>query len=138
MELNLKLTYSIPEELIDALGITDDTVFCTYYSDGKLIVETVDEDEVEMFDDDIENFSEKTTDSYHLGYEDGYRDGYQATIHDITPSSEFYDKKVCGQCGGKVKPKEATLLDVINSLSESEQKAVFNYLSKRISTEEDF
>ena len=56
----------------------------------------------------------------------------------LPPSAELYDKKVCVQCGGKVNPKEATLLDVINSLSESEQKAVFNYLAKRISTEEDF
>lgn len=28
MELNFKLTYNIPEELIKALGINEDTLFC--------------------------------------------------------------------------------------------------------------
>ena len=31
MEINCKLTFNIPEELIDALGISEDTVFETYY-----------------------------------------------------------------------------------------------------------
>ena len=31
MELNFKLTYNIPEELIKALGINEDTLFCTSY-----------------------------------------------------------------------------------------------------------
>lgn len=37
MELNFKLTYNIPEELIKALGINEDTLFCTSYD--KLIGE---------------------------------------------------------------------------------------------------
>ena len=43
MELNFKLTYNIPKELIKALNITNDTIFCAYYCDGKLYVETVDD-----------------------------------------------------------------------------------------------
>lgn len=31
MELNFKLTYNIPKELIKALNITNDTIFCAYY-----------------------------------------------------------------------------------------------------------
>ena len=43
MELNFKLTYNIPEELIKALGINEDTLFCTSYEDGTLCVEAVNE-----------------------------------------------------------------------------------------------
>jgi len=35
MELNLKLTHELPEEIIDFLGIDEDTVFSAYFSNGK-------------------------------------------------------------------------------------------------------
>ena len=45
----------------------------------------------------------------------------------------------CHDCdSGKELQKEASLLDVINSLTDTEQKAVFRYLAKKISDQEDF
>lgn len=51
----------------------------------------------------------------------------------------LHREKVCDHCTDVCeKPKEASLLDVINSLSASEQKAVLRYLANRISSGEDF
>ena len=51
----------------------------------------------------------------------------------------IHKEKICDRCNGnRTKPKEASLLDVINSLTDSEQKAVFRYLAKRLSDKEDF
>lgn len=50
MELNFKLTYNIPEELIKALGINEDTLFCTSYEDGTLCVEAVNEEDSPCYD----------------------------------------------------------------------------------------
>lgn len=51
----------------------------------------------------------------------------------------LHREKVCDHCTDvREKPKEASLLDVINSLSASEQKAVLRYLANRISSGEDF
>lgn len=71
MELNFKLTYDIPEELIHALGLTNDTLFSAYICDGKLHIETVDEDDIESEEDE----------DYSDGYKDGYGDGYNAAIN---------------------------------------------------------
>lgn len=72
MELNFKLTYNIPKELIKALNITNDTIFCAYYCDGKLYVETVDDDEAKEFAEDSDQDGD-FSDSYRHGYEDGYK-----------------------------------------------------------------
>ena len=107
MELNFKLTYNIPEELIKALGINEDTLFCTSYEDGTLCVEAVNEEDAELI-----------------------KDADTLILH---------REKVCDHCTDvREKPKEASLLDVINSLSASEQKAVLRYLANRISSGEDF
>ena len=47
----------------------------------------------------------------------------------------LHREKVCDYCTEvREKPKEESLLDVINSLSASEQKAVLRYLANRISS----
>lgn len=48
-------------------------------------------------------------------------------------------EKVCDHCAApNGSYQEASLLDVINSLTDTEQKAVFRYLAKKISDQEDF
>ena len=98
MELNFKLTYNIPKELIKALNITDDTIFCAYYCDGKLYVETVDDDESKEFAEDSDQDGD-FSDSYRHGYEDGYRDGYHSVMHgEETPEQLFGDCEISDEC----------------------------------------
>lgn len=46
MEIKCKVSFSIPEELMKALDITDDTPVIASISDGRITVEIVDEDEL--------------------------------------------------------------------------------------------
>ena len=54
MEINCKLTFNIPEELIDALGISEDTVFETYYENGSLHIHPLTEAELAELEGDID------------------------------------------------------------------------------------
>ena len=50
----------------------------------------------------------------------------------------LHREKICDGCGNTTKvSKEASLFDVINSLGDSEQKAVFRYLAKKLTESED-
>ena len=49
MEIKFKVILNIPTESINALGITEDTLFKTTIEDGKLILEMLED---ENFDDD--------------------------------------------------------------------------------------
>ena len=51
MEIKCKVSFAIPEELMKALDITDDTPVIASISDGRITVEIVDEDE--MYDEEI-------------------------------------------------------------------------------------
>ena len=51
MEIKCKVSFAIPEELMKALDITDDTPVIASISDGRITVEIVDEDE--MYDEDF-------------------------------------------------------------------------------------
>lgn len=46
-------------------------------------------------------------------------------------------EKICDHCKAEAVEKEASLLDVINSLKLSEQKAVFKYLACKLADSED-
>ena len=46
MEIKCKVSFSIPEELMKALDITDDTPVVASIKDGRITVEIVDEDEL--------------------------------------------------------------------------------------------
>ena len=46
-------------------------------------------------------------------------------------------EKICDHCKIDAVEKEASLLDVINSLKPSEQKAVFKYLAHKLADSED-
>lgn len=56
MDLKLKLTVTLPEELTETLGITENTLFGTSYEDGHIIIESYNEDEFvspdEEYDED--------------------------------------------------------------------------------------
>ena len=58
MEINCKLTFNIPEELIDALGISEDTVFETYYENGSLHIHPLTEAELAELEGDIDDEDE--------------------------------------------------------------------------------
>ena len=51
MEIKCKVSFAIPEELMKALDITDDTPVIASISDGRITVEIVDEDE--LYDEDF-------------------------------------------------------------------------------------
>ena len=51
MEIKCKVSFSIPEELMKALDITDDTPVVASIKDGRITVEIVDEDE--LYDEDF-------------------------------------------------------------------------------------
>lgn len=57
MEVNCTIRISIAEELIRVLGITEDTLFETYFEDGTLYIRPLSEDEIAELesDEDIEN-----------------------------------------------------------------------------------
>lgn len=47
MEYKTEFTISLPKKLIAALEICEDTLFETYFDDGKIKVRIIDEDEPE-------------------------------------------------------------------------------------------
>ena len=52
MEIKCKVSFSLPEDLMEALDINDDTPVIASISDGRITVEIVD-DEDEYTEDDI-------------------------------------------------------------------------------------
>ena len=52
MEIKCKVSFSLPEELMEALDINDDTPVIASISDGKITVEIVD-DEDDYTEDDL-------------------------------------------------------------------------------------
>ena len=47
MEIKTEITIVLPRKLVEALGITEDTLFETYFDGKCLRVRTLDEEEVE-------------------------------------------------------------------------------------------
>lgn len=74
MDIRTKITVTLPDELITALEIDEDTAFITSYENGRLTIEPVDDDEFEEPDGDI--LDELLGEEYQEGYEDGYNKGY--------------------------------------------------------------
>ena len=72
MELNLRLTHELPEEIIEAFGIDEDTVFSAYFSNGKIVIETVTES-------DLAEAEIAAEEDYSEGYSDGFYEGYRAS-----------------------------------------------------------
>lgn len=55
MDYKAEFTITLPDELLDALGIDEDTIFEAFYEDGKIKVRPLDEADL---DDDIEDSDE--------------------------------------------------------------------------------
>lgn len=69
MEIHYELTYKIPEELLKALNISDETPFETYCEDGELHIRPLYGVEAVFHGDD-----------YEEGYEEGFDDGYTEAL----------------------------------------------------------
>ena len=46
MEIKTEITIVLPRKLVEALGITEDTLFETYFDGSSIRVRTIDEEEV--------------------------------------------------------------------------------------------
>ena len=56
MEYRAEFAITLPEDLLNALGIDEDTLFEAYYDDGKIKVRILDEEALEdEFEDDDED-----------------------------------------------------------------------------------
>ena len=55
MDYKAEFTITLPDELLDALGIDEDTLFEAFYEDGKIKVRPLDETDL---DEDIEDTDE--------------------------------------------------------------------------------
>lgn len=63
MEYKAEFAITLPEDLLDALGIDEDTLFEAYYDDGKIKVRILDEEALEdEFEDDDEDFDDEDID----------------------------------------------------------------------------
>ncbi len=59
MEYRAEFAITLPEDLLDALGIDEDTLFEAYYDDGKIKVRILDEDDLkDGFEDDDEDYDD--------------------------------------------------------------------------------
>lgn len=47
MEIKTEITIVLPRKLVEALGITEDTLFETYFDGSSIRVRTLDEEEVQ-------------------------------------------------------------------------------------------
>lgn len=74
MDIRTKITVTLPDELITALEIDEDTAFITSYENGRLTIEPVDDEEFEEPDGD--DLDELLGEEYQEDYEDGYNKGY--------------------------------------------------------------
>ena len=54
MDYKAEFTITLPDELLDALGIDEDTLFEAFYEDGKIKVRPLDEDCLEENIEDSE------------------------------------------------------------------------------------
>jgi flagellar biosynthesis/type III secretory pathway protein FliH len=89
MERNHKLTVNVPQHLIEAMGITEDTEFEIYFAEGKLHISALDEADIKLreiedesaFEDGYEEgFREGEGNGRMEGYDKGYRYGYSDAI----------------------------------------------------------
>ncbi len=94
MDIRTKFTVNIPEALIEALGINEETIFVVNYENGKLTIEPIleiyDEDDENTFDIEAENDA-WYEEGYEEGHVDGYAKGYGVGYDDAENGREFDD-----------------------------------------------
>ena len=58
MEIKCKVSFALPEELINALNITEDTAIYASFSEGRVVLEIADEDEYDEDEYDEDDYTE--------------------------------------------------------------------------------
>ena len=110
MDFRMKLTLTLPEEMIKTIGITEDTLFITTYEDGKIYIEPYDEDDLaedfpneeelnDDYDDDAmdEDISAALASAFERGTLQGYADGYCRGFSDLKeglPYNYYYRGRI--------------------------------------------
>lgn len=59
MDYRAEFTITLPENLLEALGIDEDTLFEAYFDDGKIKVRVLDEDDLDDEFEDDEDFDDE-------------------------------------------------------------------------------
>ena len=93
MEIKCKVSFALPEELINALNITEDTAIYASFSEGRVVLEIADEDEFDEDEYDEEDFDEDDYTEDDLYDED---DDYDCDEDDCD-HCEYYCQH-CGKC----------------------------------------
>ena len=93
MEIKCKVSFALPEELINALNITEDTAFYASFSEGRVVLEIADEDEFDEDEYDEEDFDEDDYTEDDLYDED---DDYDCDEDDCDHCEYFCQH--CGKC----------------------------------------
>ncbi len=109
MDFRMKITLTLPEEMIKTMGITEDTLFITSYENGQIQIEPYDEDDIEddfpdedafdeEYDDDMQaELSDAFESGYKRGTLHGYADGYRCGFedaHEGLPYNYYYRGRV--------------------------------------------
>ena len=93
MEIKCKVSFALPEELINALNITEDTAIYASFSEGRVVLEIADEDEFDEDEYDEEDFDEDDYTEDDLYDED---DDYDCDEDDCAHCEYFWQH--CGKC----------------------------------------
>ncbi|MBQ8408419.1 MAG: hypothetical protein IJY39_06090 [Clostridia bacterium] len=110
MDFRMKITLTLPEEMIKTMGITEDTLFITSYENGQIHVEPYDEDDLaedfpdeEEFEEDYDDdamevdFSAALASAFERGTRQGYEDGYVngfGDAHKGLPYNYYYRGRI--------------------------------------------
>ena len=88
MDIKTKFRFDIPEALIEALGINEETVFIVNYENGSISVEPLtDEENTEA----IEDYEDEIDDAFDEGYCTGYPEGYRKGFADAKAGLKYDD-----------------------------------------------
>ncbi len=101
MDIRTKIIINLPEPLIEALEITEDTSFLVRFEDGSLIIEPLfldGEDSGEVLSRYCGCGEEEDENEYPDGFEDGYEEGYRFGFHDGSNMRKF-NKSYPRDCG---------------------------------------
>ena len=93
MEIKCKVSFALPEELINALNITEDTAIYASFSEGRVVLEIADDDEFDEYEYDEEDFDEDDYTEDDLYDED---DDYDCDEDDCDHCEYFCQH--CGKC----------------------------------------
>ena len=110
MDFRMKITLTLPEEMIKTMGITEDTLFITTYEDGQIHVEPYDEEDLaevfpendelnDDYDDDEmdEDILAVLASAFERGARQGYEDGYTygfGDAHKGLPYNNYYRGRI--------------------------------------------